>query len=334
MLKHDEIFMKLFITIFLSLAISRYSFSQYDSAVQIHHLEIPQLKPNEYVISHLAYSLSYNELNEQANWVAYELTNEETNSIFKRNNKFIVDPQVKTESANNNDYLASGFDRGHLAPAGDMEWSATAMEESFYYSNMSPQEPSFNRGVWKRAEELVRNWAIEYKSIYIVTGPVLSDNLPTIGPNKVSIPKYYYKVILDYHKGFVKGVGFVIPNTGSKELLETFAISIDSVEKVTGINFFPLLPDLQEKIIERNFNIESWNWSHSKQLYEDGNESCNQIISDLNEHKVNVNNEHLKEKPVKHEVENVSSVQCSGTTTTGARCKNRTKNSSGRCHLH
>lgn len=326
--------MKLFITIFLLLAISSYSFSQKDSTVQIYHLEIPQLKPNEYVISHLAYSLSYNELNEQANWVAYELTNEETNSIFKRGNKFIVDPLVKTESANNNDYLGSGFDRGHLAPAGDMGWSATAMEESFYYSNMSPQEPSFNRGIWKRAEELVRNWAIEYKSIYIVTGPVLSENLPTIGANKVSVPKYYYKVILDHHKGFVKGIGFIIPNTGSKELLETFAISIDSVEKMTGINFFPLLPDEQEKNIESKFKIESWNWSHSKQIYEEDNESSNQIINNSNEHKVNVDNEHLNEKSVKHEVENSSSVQCSGTTKKGARCKNMTKNSSGRCHLH
>ena len=140
------------------------SFSQQNTK-QSSGLEIPRLKTNESVVNHFAYTLSYNETCEQANWVAYELTTEETNSTFKRSNKFITDPLVTTGSADNQDYAESGFDKGHLAPAGDMGWSATAMKESFYYSNMSPQLPGFNRGVWKRVEELVRNWAKEYKSI-------------------------------------------------------------------------------------------------------------------------------------------------------------------------
>ena len=265
-------------------------------------LEIPGYKPNEYVITHSAYSLSYNESNEQANWVAYELTKEETNSTFERTNQFITDPQVKTGSANAQDYKGSGYDRGHLAPAGDMGWSSTAMNESFYYSNMSPQNPGFNRGVWKRAEELVRSWAREYQSVYIVTGPVLTAGLPTIGYNKVSVPKYYYKVVLDIHKPEVKGIGFIIANTGSKESLQSFAVSIDRVEKITGIDFFPLLPDKQEKTIESNLNVNAWTWKSSKLNTSDYKSS--------------------------------SSVQCKGITKKGNRCKNKTKNASGRCHLH
>jgi len=227
-------------------------------------LEIPRLKTNESVVKHFAYTLSYNEPCEQANWVAYELTNEETNSTFKRSNKFITDPLVKTGSADNQDYAGSGFDKGHLAPAGDMGWSATAMKESFYYSNMSPQLPGFNRGVWKRAEELVRNWAKEYKSIYIVTGPVLTKGLETIGHDHVAVPKYFYKVILDNHAPGIKGIGFIIPNASSQESLQRFAVTIDSVEKVTGIDFFPLLPDPQEKVIESTLNVNQWSWEKPK----------------------------------------------------------------------
>ena len=99
-----------------------------------------------------------------------------------------------------------------MAPAGDMSWSEQAMKESFYYSNMSPQNPSFNRGIWKKTEELTRIWAVENKSLYIVTGPILKKYLPTIGPNKVSIPNYYYKAILDYTEPEIKAIAFLIPN--------------------------------------------------------------------------------------------------------------------------
>lgn len=290
-----------YILLFAILTSSTVTFSQ-QKASSNSKLEIPRLKPNEYVITHAAYSLSYNEPNEQANWVAYELTSKETNSTIKRSNKFIIDPRVKTGTANNSDYSGSGYDKGHLAPAGDMGWSATVMKESFYYSNMSPQVPSFNRGVWKRVEELVRAWAKEYKSVYVVTGPVLKSGLQTIGHDKVSVPKYYYKVILDYNAPGIKGIGFVIPNIGSQESLQRFAVNIDSVEKLTGIDFFPLLPDKQEKTIESNVNVNEWSWKSFKSTANKGKAS--------------------------------TSIQCSGITKKGNRCKNRTTNANGRCHLH
>lgn len=226
----------------------------------IPHLEIPKTTPKDHIVIHTGYSLLYNEEYEQANWVAYELTKEETKKQFKRGNKFMVDPLITTGSADNADYARSGYDRGHMAPAADMSWSEITMKESFYYSNMSPQVPAFNRGIWKSLEELVRTWAIENEAIYVVTGPVLTKGLPTIGHDKVAVPAYYYKVILDYTEPGIKGIGFILPNEGSGEPLQNFAVSIDSVESVTGIDFFPLLPDEQEKHIERTLSVNDWSW--------------------------------------------------------------------------
>lgn len=228
------------------------------------NLEIPSTSSNDKIITHTGYSLLYNEAHEQANWVAYTLTKEETNKLYDRTDKYIQDPAVSTGSAKDADYSGSGYDRGHLVPAADMGWSSTSMAESFYYSNMSPQLPAFNRGIWKKLEELVRTWAVEYNSISIVTGPILTNALKSIGPDKVSVPKYFYKVILDYEEPDIKGIGFIIPNAGSSEPLQDFAVTIDSVEKVTGIDFYPALPDDQEKTIEKTLCISCWKWVRVK----------------------------------------------------------------------
>lgn len=233
-------------------------------SVTIRNLELPATRPGDKVIAHTGYSLVYSEPHEQAAWVAYTLTKQETTKLYDRTDKFVPDPAVSTGSANNSDYSNSGYDRGHLAPAADMGWSQTAMAESFYYSNMSPQVPAFNRGIWKKLEELVRTWASEYDAIEIVTGPVLTDGLKTIGPDKVSVPRYYYKVILDYVEPDLKGIGFILPNAGSTEPLQHYAVTIDSVEKVTGIDFYPALPDEQEKVIENTLCIDCWRWSSVK----------------------------------------------------------------------
>lgn len=273
-------------------------------APPISKLEIPKTNSRDIIITHTGFTLLYNETHEQASWVAYELTKDETTKRYERTDKFIPDPKVKTGTATDKDYTGSGYDRGHLAPAADMGWSSTAMAESFYYSNMSPQTPSFNRGVWKRLEELVRTWAIENNSVYIVTGPVLTSNLTTIGPNKVSVPNYYYKVILDYTEPGIKGIGLIIPNTGSGALLQQFAVSIDSLEKFTGIDFFPLLPDEQEELIEKTLCIKCWSW------------------------------ENVKSTVKKEEKKTSTAVQCAGKTKAGDRCKNKTLNASGYCYLH
>ncbi len=225
---------------------------------QIKGLELPRTTSQDVVIKHTGFTLSYNEQHEQANWVAYQLTAEETDGTEPRYNRFMPDPKVPTGSAVDADYRGSGYDRGHLAPAADMKWSEDAMRESFYFSNMSPQTPGLNRGIWKSLEEQVRRWAAEHGVVYVVTGGVLESGLPTIGKNEVSVPRYYYKVLLDYRAPGLRGIGFIMPNEGADEPLESFAVSIDSVERLTGLDFFHLLPDPIEQQLESSFDFSAW----------------------------------------------------------------------------
>lgn len=228
------------------------------------NLELPKTKPTDTIVSHSGFRFVYNEKHEQANWVAYFLTKERALKGTERTNNFKPDPKVSTLTANDKDYAASGYDRGHLAPAGDMTWSPEAMTESFYYSNMSPQEPSFNRGIWKKLEDQVRTWATQYDSIYIVTGPILVDGLPTIGANEVSIPSKYFKAILRYSSNSVNSIGFILPNKSSSESLKSFVIPIDSLEAITGFDFFYLLPDNIEHNVEKKISLENWSWKGDK----------------------------------------------------------------------
>ncbi|ACF14264.1 DNA/RNA non-specific endonuclease [Chloroherpeton thalassium ATCC 35110] len=210
------------------------------------------------IVAHQYYTLSYVEKHEQAEWVAYELTKAEALGTITRKDAFREDPSIQTGSATLDDYKKSGYDRGHLAPAADMKFSKEAMSESFFMSNMAPQKPSFNRGIWKELEEKVREWAVQNDRIYVVTGGVLTDGLSTIGADKVSVPKYFYKVVLDYTEPETKAIAFVLPNQNSKKPLSSFAVSIDSVEKLTGIDFFPALPDDAENALERMVTYSLW----------------------------------------------------------------------------
>jgi endonuclease G, mitochondrial len=220
---------------------------------------VPFIRPGDEIVKHTAYMLCYNEKYEQASWVAYHLTAEMCdNNGEERKNNFREDPEVKTKSAIPDDYKKSGYDRGHLCPAGDMGWSEVTMSESFFMSNMSPQVPGFNRGIWKNLESEVREWAKKNKEIYVVTAGVLEDSLATIGEDKVAIPAYYYKVILDVHSPEYKAIAFVLPNQANKDSFFNYAVSIDSVEHLTGINFFPTLPDSLENILESKVEVDKW----------------------------------------------------------------------------
>ena len=280
----------------------------FSAVAQQRSFEIPAISKGEQIIHHHGYSLSYNEKHEQANWVAYELTADKTQARYNRTNKFLIDPQVLSGSADNEDYQASGYDRGHLAPAADMEWSQESVKESFYYSNMSPQLPSFNRGIWKYLEEFVRDASMNNQAIYVVTGPVLTEGLSAIGHNHVSVPKYYYKVLLDYKDPEKKGIAFVLPNEASHLSLSNFAVTIDSVEKITHINFFPALSSDEEVLLEKSFDYKKWVTGYEE--------------------------EHSSGHAQKQSNENEVSVQCTALTKKGVRCRNHTNNNNGRCYLH
>lgn len=211
------------------------------------------------IINHTYYTLSYSKQNKQAEWVIYLLTRENVqNTRSLRSDDFRVDPLITSASASLEDYKNSGYDRGHLCPAADMSFDTKAMSESFYLSNMSPQNPSFNRGIWKSLEELVRSWAIQEDSLYVVTGPVFVDNKGKIGPDSVTIPGFYYKVICD-PTGEKKMIGFLLPNEkGASKVLSDYSFSVDYIEEVTNIDFFHNLSDSLEFKLERNIDFKLW----------------------------------------------------------------------------
>lgn len=230
-------------------------------------LELPEITNPKSVIYRDNYTLQYNEYHEQADWVAYELLKSEIINNINRTNNFRSDPLIDTGSASLSDYKGSGYDRGHLAPAADMKLNKQSMSDSFYMSNMSPQLPSLNRGKWKDLEAVVRSWAYQFNNIYIITGPVLNrTNFDSIGPNRVSIPNYYYKAILLNKDNTWQAIGFVLPNIKGKEKNEliSYVYSIDYIEDLLGFDLFPGLDDSIENIIEAKVNIKEWSFNSIK----------------------------------------------------------------------
>lgn len=213
-----------------------------------------------YVVHHNNYSLSYNEKYEQAEWVAYELKrNHLSNNKFKRP-LFYQDESIKTKSAHWGNFKNSGYDKGHLCPAGDRRFSRKAHDETFLTSNISPQEHRFNAGVWNRLEQKVRYWAKKYNGVFVVTGGVLTDDLNTIGDEDVAIPNYFYKVLLDNDNGNIKMLAFLIPHQDSNKPLYEFVVSVDKIEELTGIDFFPEIDDEVEEKLESLNNYKGWSF--------------------------------------------------------------------------
>ena len=211
------------------------------------------------LVNRTGYAFLYSEKHEQPLWVSYKLTKAEVqNKVAKRKDNFRLDPVIKTGSAILADYKGSGYDRGHLAPAGDMAWSKEAMSDSFFLTNMSPQVPGLNRGMWRILEEQIRQWALKEQELYVITGPIIRPNYKTIGPNKVTVPQWYYKIIVDYHQPEIKALAFMIPNRKPQKSLQSFVVSIDKLEEVTQLDFLNLLPKKVQVQLESKVNLSQW----------------------------------------------------------------------------
>ncbi len=219
------------------------------------------------------YSICYREPYEQAEWSAYCLDESELSKKAGRTDDFRPDDAISTGSATLADYRGSGYDRGHLSPAADFAFSTEAMSETFYMSNMSPQAGAFNRGIWKDLESNVRVWAKKFGKVYVISGPVLDESpedYATIGSNKVSVPKYYYKVLMaplyknqadrdnPYECTSITGIAFILPNKKCDDSYFNYAVTIDEVENRTGLNFFESLDDRTEAALESTFNVDLW----------------------------------------------------------------------------
>jgi len=212
------------------------------------------------IISHDHYTLSYNEKYEQAEWVAYELKKEHLTKTNRKRPYFIQDRKVTSKSAHYKNFKNSEYSKGHLCPAGDRKFSEEAFNETFLTSNISPQKLKFNAGIWNRLEQKTRFWASKERKLYVVTGGVLSENLTTIGTEKVGVPKYFYKILFDNTQPEVKAIAFLVPHQESKKPLYEFVVSIDRIEQLTGLDFFPALPDTIENSLEKSSNYKNWSF--------------------------------------------------------------------------
>lgn len=216
------------------------------------------------LVEHSALLLSYNETHEQPNWVAHMVIPAVNDGTLTRTNDFRPDPKVPTGTAVKADYWYSGYDRGHLAPSADFRWSKAAISESYFYSNMAPQRPELNRERWAELEGFLRKyvWAKE-EALYLITGPIFEEGMETItqGPNTVSIPKFFYKIALDYSGDEHKAIAFILPNERCDQPLISYAVSIDEVERRTGLDFFPNLAQAEQTALEQQSNYSAWDAS-------------------------------------------------------------------------
>lgn len=209
-----------------------------------------------YIIKHTYYTLSYSDSDRQSEFSYYYLSPESINGNQSRTDDFRVDPLVKSNPVKSTDYQGSGYDRGHLCPAGDMKLNLLSMSETFFMSNMSPMVPAFNRGIWSTLEDWVRSSSISNNGVYVVTGPILGGNV-SIGITGIRIPSSFYKIVFKDGTN-PKVIAYLISNSGSSDSIKTFTVSIDNIESLTGIDFFPQLEDVVENRIEKYVNYNGW----------------------------------------------------------------------------
>ena len=264
--KNNALFIIIGIVLIIYSAVNRVSDSSLSDNnnsenVSIDNIEIPAkiAGRQEQIITHIGYTVSYNSDWKIPNWVAYELTKTEVEGVEPRGNNFKPDPNVSDEAtATVNDYKNSGWDRGHMAPAGDMKWSKQAMKESFYFSNICPQNRNLNAGVWKDLEEQVRELAAQKGNIYVVCGPIVSNQPKTIGYNKVAIPDAFFKALLQNSNGNWHAIAFMFANESGRKPLSTYAMSVQDLQMITNIDFFPALPDSIENKVESQVDFAKW----------------------------------------------------------------------------
>lgn len=213
----------------------------------------------EQILKRTGYVASYNKTTLLPNWVAWHLTAERTEGSAKRSGvDFAEDTEVPEPRATDWDYYNSGYDRGHMCPAADNKWSKKAMEESFLFTNMCPQNGNLNRGDWNEMEMACRKWAKKYGELYIVCGPILyKGKHKTIGKNKVVVPEAFFKVVLRTGDD-PQAIGFIYKNTSGNRPKDSYVNTVDEVERITGIDFFPSLPDDVEKKVEAECDLGLW----------------------------------------------------------------------------
>ncbi len=212
---------------------------------------------NDTLVRYDAFDVHFNSERGIANCALYELVNNELYGTAERGNEFTADPGVKGCPLPE-DYAGSGFDRGHLVPAGDLKWNGTAMRQSFLLTNVAPMHKALNEGGWAKLEEKVREWTARDSALLVFTGPVVSDGDTTLASGRVKVPSAYYKVILAPCVRPMRVIAFIYPNGHSGGRLQQYAVSVDEVERRTGLDFFPTLPPEEQQRLESPVNLDAW----------------------------------------------------------------------------
>lgn len=212
---------------------------------------------NDTLVRYGAFDVHFNSERGIANCALYELVNNELYGTVERGNEFTADPGVKGCPLPE-DYAGSGFDRGHLVPAGDLKWNGTAMLQSFMLTNVGPMHKALNEGGWAKLEEKVREWTARDSALLVFTGPVVSDGDTTLASGRVKVPSAYYKVILAPCVRPMRVIAFIYPNGHSGGRLQQYAVSVDEVERRTGLDFFPTLPPEEQQRLESPINLGAW----------------------------------------------------------------------------
>ena len=226
-------------------------------------MEVPDLTDSySPIVPHKAYVSSYNEETLIPDWVAYELTAEETGGTESRGGiEFRMDPTLRgVTQAMREDYSGSGWTKGHLMPAADAAYSTTTMGETFYFTNICPQDETLNAGDWAYLEKRVRQWANRYGHIWVVTGPIVGENrYGTIGEREVVVPDSFFKALLIQKKnGSYSAIAFVMDNDDERYYLKDCYLTVDELETLTGFNFFPQLDDTIEEKVESKVRLSDW----------------------------------------------------------------------------
>lgn len=222
--------------------------------------EIPSYTRSEDIVRYSGFTASYNHTTLCPNWVAYELTYNEVDGDYdNKNSNFSRDPNLNGPQASREDYSNSGWDKGHMAPKADMRWSSQAYWQSFYFTNICPQNHKFNAGDWNTLEKSVRNWARKYERIWIVCGPIFTDHkYGTIGNAKVQVPDKFFKALLIKTGSDYQSIAFVMSNNGEHHPQNSYAMSVDQLEEIIHRDLFPNLDDPIETAVERDFDLSYW----------------------------------------------------------------------------
>lgn len=225
-------------------------------SITSNHKELPAISSSDSIIIYQGFVVSYDSEHLIPKWVAYELTSEEVDGTVSRSGSFGMDLNYKGRQAMREDYSYSGWDKGHMAPAADMKWSQEAMWESFYLTNICPQNHELNGGDWLALEKKAREVAKRYGKVYVICGPIIGDNkYGTIGANKVTVPDKFFKSFLIETDGAFHAIAFILDNEGFHRRLSSYALTVNQLEDISGIDLFVNLPDLIEESVEAEADL-------------------------------------------------------------------------------